>query len=101
MKIITKKDIISNVSARWDFQHRNGATKEQIQIGNRLREDNPQTEKEVANIIGNDEWVFLMCEVCGEECNALAVFKNKFYSDISVCDSCMRKALEQIAEQNK
>ena len=47
MNIISKKDLITNVSKKWDEQYRNTDQKDKILIGERLRAEKPTTEEHI------------------------------------------------------
>jgi hypothetical protein len=92
MIIITKSNLIQNVSERWDFQYRNTSQKDKIEKGNRLRAEKPKTEDEIAEIIGNKEWTRNICRECGNDCETTILLGYES-TTVNICPDCLKRAL--------
>ncbi len=112
MKLITQRDVIKTVAARWRaqyhpfepssplFSERNGITVEKTkrEIADELDALNKDTATvaDVTAIIGNDSWTDLKCDECGKYVDAIVqVGEEPDYESYSakLCKPCVYKAL--------
>lgn len=99
MNIISKKNLIANVSKRWDEQYRNTGSKDKILKGERLRTEKPTTEEQIKKIIGNDSWTRNHCHECGNDSEiTIQLGQEPDYESATanICPVCLKKALEII-----
>jgi hypothetical protein len=99
MELITKKDLISNVSERWDMQYRGSISADKINKGNILRSEKPQTEKRIIEIIGNKTWTTITCNECKREVDAVVQLGDEPDYESStalICFDCLNAAVNLI-----
>jgi len=96
MYVVRKIDLIKKVSKQWDHQYKRTDQKDKIEIGNRLRTERPNTEDEVAKIIGNRGWTKNVCDECNNDCDiTIQLGQEPDYESAtaSICKECLKKAL--------
>ena len=112
MNVITKKEVLAGVAARWDRQygllhssiqqpHASTATDSQLMEWERksaaLHALPPGvSEADIAAIIGNRSWTELRCDECGERVDALVqVGDEPDYESatVRICLACAEKAV--------
>jgi hypothetical protein len=104
VKIITERDIILKVPAKWkqqyDLHFRNGnwpQDKRDI-YNNLLKLDfNTCTQADVAQVIGNKSWTGLKCDECKKDVDwVLHLGDEPDYESntVYVCKECVKKAAE-------
>ena len=96
MNIISKKDLIANISVKWEQQYRNTDQKDKILIGERLRTEKPTTEKSIKKIIGNSSWTRNMCHECENDSEITIQLGQKpdyESATANICPECLKKAL--------
>jgi hypothetical protein len=104
MKIINKEDLIKNVSKNWNSQYAKSSDIDKILISKRLQEENPQTENEISNIIGNKSWTLNICNECNKDSDTTIILGQEPDYDSAtsnICLDCINKALRLFNESQK
>jgi len=96
MKVIKRSDIIKKVPLFWE---RTYGLSNPITI--RLNTEKPTTEKQIADIIGNDTWVSNACSECKKECEVtieLGELLDYDSATVHICMNCLTKAVDTIKQ---
>lgn len=93
MFLITKRYLIQRVAERWkknypDLVESWPGTKLSLL---KLLDVNTATEKQVADIIGNDSWTKIRCDECRKDVPVAVVMGNP--DSKRLCRTCLKKAL--------
>lgn len=119
MKILTKRQVIKQVAARWHDQyhpfkewmplysyrmgvradHVRRRTQKEIYDALMTLDLELATEAQVADITGNDSWTSLQCENCDEQKDALYQFKvHADRESAMICKDCIAAALAEFSK---
>lgn len=93
MILITKQDKIKNIVKRWTRQY----PKSKADITRKLRQINPTTEDEIAEIIGNRSWTDNYCHECNTDCDVLVQLGQEpdyESATANICLNCLQKAID-------
>lgn len=96
MELIRKSDKIKNISKTWNSHFYSNHSLDVIRIGNRLRDEKPDTEEKIINIIGNDSWTTNKCTECEVDCEVTVQLGEDLDYDSStvrICFDCIEKSL--------
>lgn len=106
MELITKQWKTNEVAKEWKNRYystytgewRYGSDKEEIYNKLVALGFNPNPD-EVNEIIGNNGWTEVKCQVCGSQVEAVMKFEKMDdynYMSINICKSCIEKAMNRL-----
>lgn len=98
--IITKAEHVKTVARRWAEQYPKRADPDHTEHGQiriALKAMKSPTVEKINELIGNDSWTRLDCEICEKDAPALICFSDGYSRSISVCALCAAKAVKKAA----
>ena len=98
MEVISKKKLIKDVAKRWSSQYPTGGDGDKAIIYRNLVAQQPETEDEVEEIIGNRSWTRNDCGECGKDVSVLVQLGQEPDYESStayVCLDCLQEAIEK------
>lgn len=98
INLLTRQDVVADVAERWREQYPEGEP-DRDEIYECLVSRKPSTVEAVEEIIGNDSWTILECDVCDERRDAVVMFDNRTTDyGTRICQDCLSKGIRELAE---
>lgn len=57
------------------------------------------TAKEIKDLMGTDNWIRLVCDMCRQSVPVIAAFYLNDQSNVIVCETCLDSALKQLRKR--